>query len=533
MRSVTYGESITFTKEPTSWMDVDFDGDFDYDDVSLFYGDPVITLEILKTGGRTIYGPFTEEDLVDPVIVLAGGTLSYTFTVPSTAVPGVYSARWIFELGPHVEYELEEFEVTEPVVTPSDPLDPPRTYGIIRESSSYLDMGQGLTDQLFLIGHGDGIGRNDPYQVRNVQEAINLLGGDEECPLIRGLLEAYNAGARDIWLVSAAPMAEYIPFTPTDTTSRNELKNYWGNDNFWGRYYERLITTYEILQEYDYPDIVVPLEASYYGTGDVDFLTQLTEHCWEGYARTQSPRLGILGTRIGSVSEEIIETLITDSRLGAYNTPYHEKGKFGMILMGEATFVHPQTTTPYVRPVDAYAAGILASNQLDRGLTYSRFSHSPNIIGRDLTDSEIVSLARARVNPLIRTKKGRRGTPYNAVLASDNTLAAEFYDASIEATRLSDYWTVVPVRLVYKVIRHIRALGWRHMGTVGYPQFEREVRSYLEQLASLGVIQSYDLFLERDYDDPYQVNVEVGLKPYYGLREIYFQVEVGPGVTGA
>lgn len=51
---------------------------------------------------------------------------------------------------------------------------------------------------------------NDPYQVNDMQEAINLLRADSTSPLLRGLLEVYNAGARDIWLVAAAPMEEYV-----------------------------------------------------------------------------------------------------------------------------------------------------------------------------------------------------------------------------------------------------------------------------------------------------------------------------------
>ena len=71
-------------------------------------------------------------------------------------------------------------------------------------------MGFGDTARILLIGHADGLGVNDPYQVNDMQEAINLLRADSTSPLLRGLLEVYNAGARDIWLVAAAPMEEYV-----------------------------------------------------------------------------------------------------------------------------------------------------------------------------------------------------------------------------------------------------------------------------------------------------------------------------------
>ena len=85
----------------------------------------------------------------------------------------------------------------------------PTLRGSMRESPLYQTMGLGLTEPVFLVGHSDALELNDPYRVTTIQEAINKFEAATDSPLLRGLLEAYYGGARDIYLVAAAPMGDY------------------------------------------------------------------------------------------------------------------------------------------------------------------------------------------------------------------------------------------------------------------------------------------------------------------------------------
>jgi hypothetical protein len=159
-------------------------------------------------------------------------------------------------------------------------ISPPSLSGTMRESPLYQTMGVGLTDRVFLLGHADGLALNDPYQISSLQEAINLLGADPAQPLLRAMLEAYYGGCRDLYLVAAAPQSEYV-----DQLS-DRLTPKFGGQNFYQRYFDRLTATYDLLLQYDLLQIVVPVEASFAGTGATDFLGQLTSFCQNAYSVT-------------------------------------------------------------------------------------------------------------------------------------------------------------------------------------------------------------------------------------------------------
>lgn len=494
-----------------------------------------IEFTITRTAGEVLYGPFKKSnaDFLNPGI----GHYILEFTFPVTATPGIYIAKWKKTSAYYdTSYEYDTFQVLESMPEPSATLDPPRLYGIMRDSTIYNMMGFGTTDRLFLIGHADGLTLNDPKQVVNMQEAINMLGANSESPLLRALLEAYNSGARDIWLVAAAPMNEYYPNLEDRFIPREEF----GGLNFYERYSERLDTTYRFLFEWDYPEIVIPLEAPFYDAGGVDFLTPLAFFCAYSFEVTGSPKIGIMGTRIQEWTVQDLETMAQDPRIAnlsdnvaAYGESFivdnygntanlsdpAAANKFILLVEGEVTMTTPQMDNSYVTSAANVIASVLTTQPLDRGLVFKTLPNVVAPIGRDLTKEEIQMLSRAKINPLIRTQMGKRSIPYQTILASDNTLAQDG----------SDFWAITQMRLITKVMQGIKALGNKHIGSIGFPMFKSQVQDYLMALAKADVIRGFDFSAERDLVDLGKVLVNISLKPYISIREIYFAVEVGLG----
>lgn len=391
-------------------------------------------------------------------------------------------------------------------------LSAPHLSGIMRESPLYRIMGTALTDRIFLIGHADGIPMNDPYMVVSMQEAVNRLGANSDSPLLRALLEVYYAGCRDIFLVVAGPLSEY----QDDVTYRNKPNPAWQGQSYYQRYRDRLNTTYNLLLQWDLPQIIIPVEAAFNNTVGADFLTQLAQHCLAAFANTGNIRIGLLGTR-GTMDNTMIANLLGDKRL----TTQGDAGKFVAVIAGEGTMHLKEMPTLYATTVVPSIAGHLSTMRLDKGLCYEPIRNVMNPTHGDLRESQVKALAEAKINPLVRTTAGRRGTPYQCVLATDNTLGAVG----------TDFWSLVQVRLVAKVMERVRGLGRFYIGTPSYANFQFDVDVYLADLRSAGHIRDYSCYIRRDPNDRGKVLVDINLKPYFGLREISFVVEIGP--TGA
>lgn len=524
MELVILGEDIDF-----SIVYIDSDGvPYDPDEVTFY---------IMKSVTHMAFGPLTYSG--DDVVRVSAGKYVVRFTVPEYMTPGYYTAKWVadvpdgttFVIGADadgyvpisggwtaytvdsgLEYVLQDFQVTEPPIVPNEILDPVRLYGTIRESPRYNDLGYGLTDRIFLVGHGTGFNLNDPYQVVNMQEAVNMLGADSTSPLVRGLLEVYNAGARDIWLVAAAPMTEYVPNLEDRMAPRDE----WGGMNFYERYYERLIDTYTALESFDYPEILVPLEAPFYDTGDVDFVTQLVDHCTAAFEATGTVRIGIIGTRSLTYGTDDIDAMVNDPRISELDP---SKGKFVILVGGEGVYQLPQMPSTHSSSVATAVAAQMATSPLNETLVYKKLSNIVSVAGNRLTDDQVRALARSKVNPAVRTAKGVRGRTYEVVIASDNTMSEEG----------SDFWSVMQMRLISKIIDRIRGLGRRYLGTIGFFRFQNDIDDFLASLVAQDFIRGYSYSVERDAEDPFQVYVDVAIQPYFAVREVAFTVEVGPG----
>lgn len=360
-------------------------------------------------------------------------------------------------------------------------------------SPAYRALNVGMTDRVFLLGHGDGLPLNDPYQLTTIKDAVNVLGADHSCPLLRGALEAYYAGARDIWLMAVAPMSE--------VDSGDEL------------YHTRLIAGYEILKLYDLPNIIVPLGASLFSE-DADFLTQLANHCSESFGICGTIRIGIIGDTLALNTESIAE-IIEDERL----TSLVDKGKFVFPILGEGVINLQEMPVAYATNLSAVSAGLLSTLRLSNGLTYRKLPNVAFVSGPPLTNEQIDALLGAKLNVAVRSAAGRRGRPFEILVSSDNTLGETG----------SDFWSLSQVRLVAKIIERVHILGRSHIGTIGYGDFKQKVQEYFVSLGMENIIRDFDLNINRSPLDRNTIDISASVLPYFGIRQISFKTEIGPG----
>lgn len=507
------------------------------------YDPAEVTVSIVRNFVNVVYAGFSLSN--NRVVYRGPGEYQLTITIDDFLVPGNYTAKWEADINGTPTVYTEVFALVDEPPVFSEVLDPPRRYGQMRESFRYEVLGVGLTDTIFLVGHADGIGINSPFRVINIQEAVNAIGADTACPLLRAMLEAYNSGARDIWLVASAPMSEYIPVGAADHSARFVGRAEWGGDNFYERYNQRLLTTYDALDDWENVEILVPVEAAFHDSGGVNFLDPLVFNCYKRFRDTGFVSIGILGTQIGSWTDQdlidmqnhdIIQGLgdfskqafldyISDTQGAdmaaevADNLPY----KFGLVVFGEGNFTLPQITTAYTGSVAATAAGLLSASRLDQGLTYRELPNISAPIGRDLSQDQVKTLCNLRINPFIRTVQARRGRDYKSVIATDNLFMPDG----------TDFWSVVQMRLVGKVVNQIKLLGNRAIGTIAYETFKRDVQEMLDLLVVNGQLRGFNLNIYRrpsQEDTNQTVYVSLGLTPYSGVRELFFVVEVGPGI---
>lgn len=380
----------------------------------------------------------------------------------------------------------------------------------MRESPLYRVMGTGLTSSVMIIGHADATVMSQPYQVINMQEAVNFLQADSTSPLLRAMLELYNGGCRDIWLYPAAPMSEYEPIV----ANRLIANESWGGLNFYQLYYQRLAAAYSVLRDYDSFELVSPLEAPHFYSGDVDFTTQLINFCGDKYDNTSHAALGVLGTRISELNSQVVDQMIADERL----TNSSSYGKFVSVFMGEAIITQPQISTSYAAPISTQVLALLSTTSLARSITGLTLPNAASLVGLDLSKDQISDLAESRINVCARSIKAKRGQSYQLKVFTDNTLA----DTN------SDFWTLSQMRITTKCLNQIRYYGYVFIGTLNYTKFENVVGDYMRTLLRNGLIRDYTLsFTPKNFGQTIEVNI--GITPLYGIRNIYFTVETGPG----
>ena len=396
---------------------------------------------------------------------------------------------------------------------------------------SYDDLNQTNMQSILLIGHADGIELNNPVKINSIQNAIDLLSGNKSSPLLRGVLDAYGAGARNIFICAAAPMSEYVPSVADRNTAYaifSEPEAPLIAKTFYEKYYKRLSDTYKIIKELDYIDIIVPLEASIIKTAGVDFLSQLVHYCNDFHNETGYVQIGVIGSRGNGVSAADID-LIKGSKYLRYkyttfiNTTSSSQiasdiGRYVMPIYGEAVFSHMQIDTTYTSSVAAAVAGMLAQSNLNIGLTRKRIPGALSIYGVDLNSTQLNELDSIGINTIYRGTKARRGNVFEVYLTSDYTLA-----------NLNSVFTKVPqIRLTSYVASQVKAYGYDYIGKFGYDKVVTNVTNMLTMLKKNGSIVDYEFKAEQSANEKGLLILNINLTSSLGLKKINLSLSAGP-----
>lgn len=454
----------------------------------------------------------------------------FNYIIPQNLFEGIYSviAQTQNAFGPLII--SSGFQIKSSPITLSPVVISAEKSAITNYQASYEDLAGRNTSTILLIGHADGIEINNPIRVKSMQSAIDLLGANLQSPLMRGVFDAYAAGARDIVICAAAPMSEYVSNYSDRTTSTTIFDLDAAtptSQTFYEKYYDRLEETYSLIKDLDFIDIVVPLETSIIKTGGVDFITQLADYCADFHNSTGYVQIGVIGSRSGGISSSDVDLLegntVLSNKLTQYNpggTIASDNGRFVIPVYGEAVFQHAQLKTSYFSTLAAPVAGMMASMPMNMAMIRTRIPGAMSVYGSDLTQQEFRRLENIGVNTIYRGKKTRRSVPFEVYITNEYTLAKSNNTLS-KATQM---------RLVSSVVSQIREYSYQAIGRFGYDLLVDKVRSYLLSLKNNKIILDFSFNIEVSTTSTASLIFYIELLSSLGLKKIDFSIATGPGV---
>lgn len=470
--------------------------------------------------------PGTTQNLGSSTILQRVSTGSYELkmNLPSTLFEGEYTIQ-ISTIADGVT-DVKEYGVKCKITT--NQLE--ETYSdnnksvIINTKSNYRSINNGTTNNIVLIGHTDAMEIFSITKVSSIQEAVNILNGDINSPLLKGVFDAYSSGARDIFIMCAGNMGEYV-----EDVARRNTALFAGSGvtpstySFYELYYERLDHCYNLLERYEFIDIIVPLETSMVDTGNVNFVKQLADHCQKVQEDTGEVQIGIIGSRSSNATEDDITELESkDFELtstiapGGYITK--DTGKYIILIYGEAVFNHKQLNRSYSNSVAAAFAGVLSSTRVDYGLARKRIPALLSIVGANLNSAQLKKLTDNKINAIVGGQRSRRNVPYDIFISGDLTqsISNNYADAS-------------NVRLVAMIISEIQSLGTNAIGKMGYDKVIRDVDAMMSVLKRNDIIRDYtfDSYADRLIKGKLYFNISI--VSVRTLRTISFNVSTGRG----
>lgn len=449
--------------------------------------------------------------------------------IPQNLFEGIYTIQ-ISTIADNL-VDLKEYHVqcTKPIEPNNETFSPEDKKIVINNRSSYQPINTNETNSILLIGHTDAIEPFSIYRATSIQDAVNKLRADFNSPLLRGVFDAYSSGARDIFIMSPGYMSEYVEQSELRNIKmfqdNSATPNAFGNKySFYELYYMKLELCYEILRDYEFIDIIVPLETSIVDTGNINFAAQLASHCELVQLTTGEVQIGIIGSRTISGTNANIEQLKNKNfeiptRVTLDGIIEQDSGKYLILIYGEAVFDHKQMQKTYVSSMAAATAGILSSTRVDYGLTKTRVPSALSIYGNPLTSAQIKTLANKKINTISNGLRSRRNPLYDVYITSDYTqsISENFSDAS-------------NVRLVAMIIEEIQALGTNAIGKFSYDRLVRSADALMLMLKNSGIIQNYTLDAYADRIIRGKVYFNITVTSVRTLRSISFNVATGKGV---
>lgn len=454
---------------------------------------------------------------------------SFNYKIPENIFPGIYTviAKTIKD---GIEIAIEsKFEVKESAYEPFPTVPLGNRSTRVNYRPSYEDINFSNMSSILLVGHADGIELNSPTKIRSVQHAVDLLNGNINSPLLKGVFDAYGAGARNIFICAAAPMSEYVMNLEQRLVSGTYLSVGLAtptSQTFYQAYYDRLTETYSILKDLDFIDIVVPLDVSIISTDNVDFVTQLANYLDDFHNQTGYVQLGVIGSKTNGVSVSDISLIENNTVLknkltqkNSLNQIISDKGRYVIPVYGEAVFSHPQLDTTYVNSVSAAVAGMLSQNQLNKGMIRKRIPGALSLFGVNFSSAEMAQLENIGVNTIYRSNKARRAQPYEVYLTNDFTLAS-----------LNSVYSKVPqIRLVSYLASRIKGFGYDTIGKFGYDRITSSVSDLLSALKSDGTIVDFEFKAKPDPNESGVIILYINVVSSLGLKKINLSLAAGPG----
>ncbi len=392
----------------------------------------------------------------------------------------------------------------------------------IGNRSQYTSIGNSTTMNTLLIGHTDAI---EPYgiiKISSIQEAINILRADLNSPLLRGVFDAYSCGARDIYIMSCGYMSEYVEQVDQRNIKIFQDSNLTPNTySFYELYYLRLDRCYSLLKDYEFINIIVPLETSIINTGTTNFVKQLSIHCEQMQVETGEVIFGVIGSRNDGMNIDDIDELYEkdfdiQSDIDDSGLIVSDPGKYVILVYGEAVFSHKQMQRSYVSSMAAPMAAMLSSTRLDRGLAKARIPGALSVHGVDFNAAQVKKLEEKGINTIVRGQRSRRAALYDVLLTGDYTqsISESFKDS-------------VNVRLVSVIISEIQSLGNVAIGKFGYDKIIRYVEEYMALLQQSRLIINYKV---DSFADKYEKGIlyfNINITSARTLRSISFNVATG------
>lgn len=453
----------------------------------------------------------------------------FNYTVPQGMYPGMYTAV-AKTINGNSEIIIEsKFEVKEQEYEPLPTVPTGNKSSVITYKPSYEDINFSNMESLLLIGHADGIELNSPIKIRSVQHAVELLNADIKSPVLRGVFDAYDAGAKNIFICAAAPMTEYVDdidkrliySTYIDYQSATPISK-----TFYERYYERLSATYSVLSVLDFIDVIVPLEVSIIKTGGVDFVLQLANYCDSFHNETGYVQIGVIGSRTNGITSADINEIENNDSLSNKFTVYNisgnivsDRGRYVVPVYGEALFSHAQLDTTYINSVSAAVAGLIVSNPLNIGLVRKRIPGAMSVYGTNLNSSEMNRLDVLGINTIYRGNKARRAQPFQVYLTNDYTMS-----------NINSIFSKLPqMRLASYLSSSVKGFGYDSIGKFGYDKVIDNTRQMLKELQKEGTIVDFEFNAKPSSSEPGVILLYINIISSLGLKRINLSLAAGPG----
>jgi hypothetical protein len=483
--------------------------------------------------GQVIDGPYSylnqSSPSTGPALIerVGSGEYRFEYKVPENYASGVYSVVCqtfdsIQEIRLLSKFQVRsQFNEIKPINISAPSL------AVSNFKAFYQSMGRGTTDTILLIGHSDNIPVNTPFFARTAQDAINALGADIDSPLLKGFFDAYGAGARDIVLIAAAPMSEYVSRYEDRNQSIALLDDSATpiGKTFYEKYHERLNDTYTAIKDLDFIDIVVPLEVSFLKSGDIDFVSQLSTHCYDFHNSTGFVQMGIIGSRSGGIKSSDIDTLydsnIFNSKLTTYDLNgriISDIGRFVMPVYGEVTMKHSHLAVSYTSSLSAVVAGMIASSPLNVSLIRKNIPGAISVNSASLNNSEYEKLDSIGVNFAYRGAKAKRNAPYEVYLSNEYTLA----DKNSVHSKLAQ------VRLVKDCVNQIKLYSEEAIGKFSYDTLVDRVKNLLDYYKQNNIVVDYSFDIQVSGNREKSLIFYINLISSLGLKSVSFSIAGGP-----